>query len=650
MNRQEMRKHVKEIDIRTLYDFTKSKGRGMYVCPICHSGEGKNKTGALQINETGTRITCHANGCFGGSQGEDTLGALRILWNATETEVFNRLEAGGFGTEMQKNTAPIQANKTEEKETDYSAFFAECHSHIGDTDYHRGLSVATLDRFNIGYVAAWRHPKVPDKVPTSPRLIVPTSAYSYIARDTREALTEKQEQYKKQKVGHLRIFNSSALSTARKPIFIVEGEIDAASIVDVGGEAIGLGSINSVDSFLKLVETRKPAQPLIIALDNEEDAEKQKTVEAAADKLKAGLQRLNIPFYEYNPCGSYHDANAALMGNRSAFTEAVEAGENIGQQAEEEEKAAYLNSNTAAFLQNFINGISESVNTECIPTGFRDLDSVLDGGLYEGLYTVGAISSLGKTSLVLQIADKVAQSGHDVLVFSLEMSRAELMSKSISRHTLEIALKDKLDTRNAKTSRGITDGKRYVNYSKKEADLIGNAIKAYGEYAEHLYIQEGVGDIGTDQIRETIEKHIRFTGHRPLVIVDYLQIVAPYNDRATDKQNTDKCVLELKRISRDCKLPVIAISSFNRSSYKAEAQFESMKESGAIEYGSDVVFGLQLKGAGKKDFDPTAEKKRDPRAIELVILKNRQGRVGDKIAFDYYPMFNYFLEHGLTLD
>ena len=61
-----------------------------------------------------------------------------------------------------------------------------------------------------------------------------------------------------------------------------------------------------------------------------------------------------------------------------------------------------------------------------------------------------------------------------------------------------------------------------------------------------------------------------------------------------------------------------------------------------------IVIGLQLKGAGRKDFNPTEEKKKNPRQVELVILKNRQGKVGDKILFDYYPMFNYFDEEGVS--
>lgn len=102
------------------------------------------------------------------------------------------------------------------------------------------------------------------------------------------------------------------------------------------------------------------------------------------------------------------------------------------------------------------------------------------------------------------------------------------------------------------------------------------------------------------------------TGKTPLVIVDYLQIVAPYNERATDKQNMDKAVLELKRISRDFKLPVIAVSSLNRMSYGQRISMEAFKESGAIEYSSDVLIGLQLRGAGEAAFDRRRRKRKIP--------------------------------------
>lgn len=108
----------------------------------------------------------------------------------------------------------------------------------------------------------------------------------------------------------------------------------------------------------------------------------------------------------------------------------------VADEAEQAEREAYLKTSTAHYLQSFIDGIPESVNTPCISTGFSSLDNVLDGGLYEGLYVIGAISSLGKTTLIAQIADQIAQAGTDVLFFSLEMARNELISKSVSRHTL----------------------------------------------------------------------------------------------------------------------------------------------------------------------------------------------------------------------
>ena len=71
---------------------------------------------------------------------------------------------------------------------------------------------------------------------------------------------------------------------------------------------------------------------------------------------------------------------------------------------------------------------------------------------------------------------------------------------------------------------------------------------------------------------------------------------------------------------------------------------EAFKESGAVEYSSDVLLGLQLEGAGSGSFDATAAKQKNPRAVECVVLKNRNGSVGNKIPFSYYPMFNYFKE------
>ena len=548
---------------------------------------------------------------------------------------------------------------------DMIKYYEACHARLGETGYPetRGLSREVLDRHMIGYDPAFSTKSYETgELVKWKALIIPTGRDSYQVRNTDPSAGHK-DRYRKR--GASQIFGYKALYTSASPIFVVEGEIDAMSVEEAGGAAVGLGSYDNVPILLKLLEEKKPTQPLLIAFDHEAEESKAARVSKAEEELMAGLERLQIPHYRINPYGEYKDANEALVGNREAFAAEIRGAVQIEAQAEAEAREAYMATSAGSHLQEFINGIAESANTDAIPTGFPALDKVLDGGLYEGLVTVGGISSLGKTSLIMQIADQVASAGNDVLIFSLEMSRSQLMSKSISRHTIQIARERKIEVRNAKTSRGITSGKRYQNYSRTELDLIHDSIEAYQEYADRIFIQEGIGDITTDSLRETVERHILYTGgrwetneetgerrlsggRRPLVIVDYLQIIAPHNDRATDKQVVDHAVLELKRISRDYKLPVIAISSFNRGGYKIEATFEQLKESGAIEYSSDIVLALQLKGAGEKNFDPTEAKRKNPREIELVVLKNRDAAVGDKVTFNYYPMFNLFDEVGIS--
>ena len=104
----------------------------------------------------------------------------------------------------------------------------------------------------------------------------------------------------KSKVGRTRIFNLDAVWQAQQPVFIVEGEIDALSIIDVGGEAIGLGSISNVNRLLSSLKGRRIRQPFVIALDNDKDPEVQKRVENAVQRLRDGLEQTGIE--NITPC------------------------------------------------------------------------------------------------------------------------------------------------------------------------------------------------------------------------------------------------------------------------------------------------------------------------------------------------------------
>ncbi|CZE33230.1 primase/helicase [Streptococcus pneumoniae] len=649
MDRQTATEAIKErlTDyVEGITERSKKGNKKAFVCPLCGSGTGKSGTGAFTITPEGNSWKCFA--CDKGGDTLDLIGYVEGIddYNSKLTragELFN-LDID-MATEYQNQSKDKQNTDTHNSihtsvDGNYIEFYKKANSNIGNTTYakDRGLSDSILSRFKIGFVEDWKHPNAPENVTGSPRLIIPVTQTSYLARDTRKDIPEYQKQYAKTKVGGSNIFNGRAfIEHGDRPIFVVEGEIDALSIMEVGGLAVGLGSTSNAKKLAELVKGKELARPLILALDNDPRGKK------AQEQLEGFLQAQKTPYTVAKLTeGTAKDPNEMLVRDRVAFEKLVE--EAVKNARDDKEK--YLETSTDNYIQQFLNGITESVNTPSISTGFKLLDEALDGGFYEGLYIVGAISSLGKTTLVTQIADQIASKGHDVLIFSLEMARSEIMAKSISRHTVMEVLQSGGNMSDAKTVRGITAGARYAKYSQAERELIKQSVTAYSGYAKHIYITEGVGDLGVNQIRQTVEKHARYTGNTPLVIVDYLQILAPTNERATDKQNTDKAVMELKRISRDFKTPVIGISSFNRDNYEKSVSMQSFKESGAIEYSSDILIGLQLKGAGEKDFDPTEAKKKDPREIELVILKNRNGKTGVKVPFEFYPMFNYFVENS----
>ena len=281
-----------------------------------------------------------------------------------------------------------------------------------------------------------------------------------------------------------------------------------------------------------------------------------------------------------------------------------------------------------------------------IKTGFTRFDQ-LAGGLYPALYVIGAISSLGKTTFVHQLADQVAASGKHVLFFSLEMSRLELATKSIARRTAQ------MDYANAITSLKIRRGIR--------SNLLAQAMAEYCQSIEdRLCVVEGGFETTVQYIREYARQYAEKHATKPVIIVDYLQILQGAQ-KGTLREAIDFNVVELKRLSRDLNTPVIVISSVNRSNYLLPVDFESFKESGGIEYTADVVLGMQLACLDEAIFcdDKKVKEKRErikaakganPREVKLVCLKNRYGPLDWTVDYKYYPRYDLFEEQdGFTV-
>lgn len=327
------------------------------------------------------------------------------------------------------------------------------------------------------------------------------------------------------------------------------------------------------------------------------------------------------------------------------------------------EAELYRKSYASDFLADFMAAAELGEKNKPIPTGFKSLDEIMDGGAYPGLHVVGAVSSLGKTTFCLQLGDQMAAQGQDVLFISLEMARDEVMAKSISRETLLTDWKKwgRYHNKFAMSTRGVLTGSRWKEYTEQQMEILWGAVEAYNEYAKRVKIIEGVGDVGVNEVRDMIEKHIALTGKKPVVILDYLQILAPLNDKGTDKQNTDKAITELKKISRDYNLVVFVISSFNRESYSAPVSMASYKESGNVEYSADVAIALQYEGMdymeGENEKDRTKRirelrkenegrgKSGDRQRLQLKVLKNRNSPKGD-FPIGFFPKYNYFEDMG----
>ena len=325
-----------------------------------------------------------------------------------------------------------------------------------------------------------------------------------------------------------------------------------------------------------------------------------------------------------------------------------------------ETKEIRARESAAGYISEFLEDLRARREFEAVSTGLKGLDDLLDGGLYPGLYVIGAITSLGKTTFILQIADFIAASGHDVLCFNMEMSKKELIARSVSRISYQLR-RGKKAARKGLSTRDIMSSQKWEAFTDEDMALMSSALDQYSATsAPHMWHFEGIGDIGVLRIREEVEKHVRIMGRVPVVFVDYLQILASPDPRLSDKQAVDKNVLELKRLSRDKGCPVVCISSLNRNNYSEPINHAAFKESGAVEYSSDCLIGLQFQGMDYRDSEENKDRllrirklmreqkalgnEGKAEAIELKVLKNRNGRAGTSETLDYTPVFNHYEE------
>lgn len=513
--------------------------------------------------------------------------------------------------------------------------------------HERGLSDGVLDAFEIGFAPYW----------DGGRIIIPTTG-GFTARAIKSDVSPRY--LKKKTGGNVGIFNGKVLDDkSNDPVFITEGAIDAMSIyeADPTSKVLAINSADNANKFITMLNGKEITKTFIICMDNDNAGATGKGV------LMGGLRNLGIPFITHNITGKYKDtktengkgmdANDLLLTDKAELVTQIGLAKNQATNPKPDLASAYIDT---IFVDDWYNA------GKSISTGFKNLDKTI-GGLYKGVYVLGATSSLGKTTFTLQLADNLAEAGHDVMFFSLEQGRLELVTKSFSRMLYQ------RHPNFAMSSLWI----REKNYkSDDQYHALMDVVEEYKEgIGQHLSLIEGNFNYQISQVENKVKDYIVRNGVKPIVFIDYLQILQTGDPRQSAKDRIDQIMNQLAVFSNSYNLTIFVVSSLNRSSYNSAIGYDAFKESGTIEYSASVVLGLQLKSINDhietksttgtrtrqkpsddeiKKAEILKEESKNPRKLEIVCLKNRFGAKGKSCFFIYNTDADYYKEDGVRED
>ncbi len=248
-------------------------------------------------------------------------------------------------------------------------------------------------------------------------------------------------------------------------------------------------------------------------------------------------------------------------------------------------------------------------DTGLVPTGFRGLDSLL-GGMGRGqLILVASRPGVGKSALVSNVARNVAGTGLGVAMFSLEMSRFEVVMRLLCSE-----------------AQVPFDAIRSGRATAAEWRLLTAATETVVE------LPLVVVDRGTIRVPE-----VRSTARRVpalgLVVVDYVQLMRPARDRTNRQEEVADISRGLKLLAKELDVPLLACAQLNRDLERRSdrrPQLSDLRESGQLEQDSDVVVLLHRDA-------------KEPKRAEAIVAKHRNGPT-DTVRLDFYRELTRFTD------
>ena len=611
-----------------------AKKRGTYICPLCGNGTGSTGDGLAidKSDRSGTHLKCFRAGCEFYGDMIELIARVNHIQDGGSREAFEAAyKAYGLTVEPDQQHQQEQPKKEKQKQaaapqdyteqyTKWNAFLLQDEKALAYLE-SRGIKRETAEKYMLGYCPEWSHPSTPQH--KAPRIIFPRTRHDYTARRI-----DGREDYRYMVVG-----NQGALFNAKNalkdtgdcmPVVVVEGELDALTLLqDMTTEkVIGLGTAGAYKALVERAKLEAPGVTFILALDNDEAGIK------AQKQAVAAMQEAGLHFIDADPAALYgeaKDANEAARKDADGFfgrlMDYMRQGWEQRQRREEQAQLeAYYRSGAGAvdfFLQDI-----QSERYRPISTGIRCLDVALNGGLVrQTLVIVGAAPAMGKTALVSQISENLAEAGEDVLYINLEMSRQQLLSRSLAR----IA--------NGRLRRRISSNTILRGYAWTEAErqIVEDAAAEYKEYiADHLIYNPGQQQsTDLDDIMKQVQDEQARIGRAPIVVLDYLQLLTgtsggkPEDDVSTIK----RAVLTFKRYAIENNTIVLLISANNRASMKTgESDIFSGRDTSAIEFSADMHLGIEYRAIGDYKDKKTYEQIKE---IKQAYFQNKEDRIAE---------------------
>lgn len=257
-------------------------------------------------------------------------------------------------------------------------------------------------------------------------------------------------------------------------------------------------------------------------------------------------------------------------------------------------------------------------NLTGIPTFFNELDRMTSGWQPSDLVIIAARPSMGKTALVLNMAQNAAvRASAPVAIFSLEMSKEQLVQRMLCSEAMvdqqRVRTGELLDADWPKLTRAVgplSDAPIFID------DTVGISIAELRSKARRLKMEQGLS----------------------MIVIDYLQLITVGKKTESRQQEVAQISRSLKGIARELKVPVIALSQLNRGVEQRQDKrpiMSDLLESGAIEADADVISFIYR----DEYYHPESEKKG---IAELIIAKHRNGPVGT-VELGYLKEFTKFV-------